>query len=140
MRLVVTQNITLDGVIEQSEPTGDWFGTASGDADTADLEAALSEMMAAEDAQFSGRDAFESMRLTCAQRRSGRAHPSNRGGHHLMSTNPPSASAAPLPPIVDDATWRRELDELRAREKAATRELDSIAAQRRRLPDRKSVV
>jgi predicted dithiol-disulfide oxidoreductase (DUF899 family) len=39
-----------------------------------------------------------------------------------------------LPPIVDAASWRRELDELRRREKAATRELDAIAAQRRRLP------
>ena len=39
-----------------------------------------------------------------------------------------------LPPVVDAATWRRELDELRVREKAATRELDAIAAQRRRLP------
>src|SRR6478672_5880908 len=38
------------------------------------------------------------------------------------------------PPIVDAATWRRQLDELRIREKAATRELDAIAAQRRRLP------
>lgn len=39
-----------------------------------------------------------------------------------------------LPPVVDPATWQRRLDELRAREKAATRELDAIAAQRRRLP------
>jgi len=39
-----------------------------------------------------------------------------------------------LPPIVDRPTWRRRLDELRAREKAATKELDAIAAERRRLP------
>ena len=39
-----------------------------------------------------------------------------------------------LPPIVDTETWRRELDALRVREKAATRELDAIAAQRHRLP------
>lgn len=39
-----------------------------------------------------------------------------------------------LPPVVDRSTWQRELDALRAREKAATRELDAIAAQRRRLP------
>ena len=38
-----------------------------------------------------------------------------------------------LPPIVDRQTWRAALDELRQREKAATRELDAIAAQRRRL-------
>ncbi|NVN52008.1 DUF899 family protein [Mycolicibacterium hippocampi] len=39
-----------------------------------------------------------------------------------------------LPPVADAQTWREELDKLREREKAATRELDSIAAQRRRLP------
>ncbi|TXK17078.1 DUF899 family protein [Homoserinibacter sp. GY 40078] len=39
-----------------------------------------------------------------------------------------------VPPIVDAESWRRELDALRIREKAATRELDAIAAQRRRLP------
>jgi predicted dithiol-disulfide oxidoreductase (DUF899 family) len=38
------------------------------------------------------------------------------------------------PPVVDQSTWRAALDDLRAREKAATRELDAIAAQRRRLP------
>ena len=39
-----------------------------------------------------------------------------------------------LPPVVDADTWQRELDALRIREKAATRELDAVAAQRRRLP------
>jgi len=39
-----------------------------------------------------------------------------------------------LPPVVDQQTWQAALDELRVREKAATRELDAIAAQRRRLP------
>jgi predicted dithiol-disulfide oxidoreductase (DUF899 family) len=38
------------------------------------------------------------------------------------------------PPVVDQQTWHRALDELRKREKAATKELDAIAAQRRRLP------
>jgi predicted dithiol-disulfide oxidoreductase (DUF899 family) len=39
-----------------------------------------------------------------------------------------------VPPIVDQATWEAALADLRAREKAATRELDAIAAARRRLP------
>ncbi|MET0297989.1 MAG: DUF899 family protein [Microbacterium sp.] len=43
-------------------------------------------------------------------------------------------TAAALPPVVSADQWRRELDALRVREKAATRELDAIAAQRRRLP------
>ncbi|MDS1115408.1 DUF899 family protein [Gordonia westfalica] len=39
-----------------------------------------------------------------------------------------------LPPLTDHDTWTAALAELRVREKAATRELDAIAAQRRRLP------
>lgn len=42
--------------------------------------------------------------------------------------------ATGMPPIVDQQEWRAALDELRRREKAATRELDAIAAARRRLP------
>ncbi|TPX02986.1 DUF899 domain-containing protein, partial [Schumannella luteola] len=40
----------------------------------------------------------------------------------------------PMPTVSDYDTWRAELDALRIREKAATHELDAIAAQRRRLP------
>jgi predicted dithiol-disulfide oxidoreductase (DUF899 family) len=39
-----------------------------------------------------------------------------------------------LPAVVDRATWQAELDTLRVREKAHTREGDAIAAARRRLP------
>lgn len=39
-----------------------------------------------------------------------------------------------LPPVVDADTWQQRLAALRVREKAATRELDAIAAERRRLP------
>ena len=39
-----------------------------------------------------------------------------------------------LPPVVDSGTWQCELDVLRTREKDTTRELDAVAAQRRRLP------
>ena len=38
------------------------------------------------------------------------------------------------PPIVDRETWQDQLDALRVREKAHTREGDAIAAARRRLP------
>lgn len=47
-----------------------------------------------------------------------------------MTHSLPSAT----PPVVDHDTWRAALADLRVREKAATRELDAIAAQRRRLP------
>ncbi|BBX16321.1 hypothetical protein CRI77_09280 [Mycolicibacterium duvalii] len=49
-------------------------------------------------------------------------------------TQPRTTEPTALPPVVDAATWRTALADLRAREKAATRELDAIAAQRRRLP------
>jgi predicted dithiol-disulfide oxidoreductase (DUF899 family) len=39
-----------------------------------------------------------------------------------------------IPPVVDRHSWDAALADLRAREKAATRELDAIAAARRRLP------
>jgi predicted dithiol-disulfide oxidoreductase (DUF899 family) len=39
-----------------------------------------------------------------------------------------------MPEIVDYQTWRAAVEQLRKREKAATRELDAIATQRRRLP------
>lgn len=51
----------------------------------------------------------------------------------LAGTNEDDRTAA-APPIVDRETWEAELDALRVREKAATRELDAIAAARRRLP------
>jgi predicted dithiol-disulfide oxidoreductase (DUF899 family) len=44
------------------------------------------------------------------------------------------AGAATLPPVADRATWQAQLDDLLVREKAHTREGDSIAAARRRLP------
>ncbi len=40
-----------------------------------------------------------------------------------------------MPPVVDRATFQGELDVLRVREKAHTREGDAIAAARRRLSD-----
>lgn len=43
-------------------------------------------------------------------------------------------TASALPPVVDRQAWQAALDDLRMREKAATRELNAIAAQRRRLP------
>ena len=61
MRLVITQNITLDGVIEQE--AGDWFAPAGEEeVDLSDLGEHLQEMMGQEDAQLYGRKTFESMR------------------------------------------------------------------------------
>ncbi len=39
-----------------------------------------------------------------------------------------------LPKIVDQAEWRKALDAIRVKEKAATRARDALAAERRRLP------
>ena len=58
--LVVTQNVTLDGVVEA---TGGWFGPAGGDgADRSDQEAALREQREAADTLLMGRVTFEQMR------------------------------------------------------------------------------
>ncbi len=53
-----------------------------------------------------------------------------------MSTQTADDGSQPVtvPPIVDQHSWEAALAELRTREKAATRELDAIAALRRRLP------
>src|SRR5258708_34919861 len=53
-----------------------------------------------------------------------------RDQHHFARGLDTSA----LPAVVDRATWQAELDTLRVREKAHTREGDAIAAARRRLP------
>ncbi|MFC4149873.1 DUF899 family protein [Micromonospora mangrovi] len=44
------------------------------------------------------------------------------------------AATPPAPRLTDRDTWQKQLDELRIREKAHTREGDAIAAARRRLP------
>ena len=49
-------------------------------------------------------------------------------------TAPGRQAGAPLPALVDRARWQAEVDALRLREKAHTREGDAIAAARRRLP------
>ena len=52
----------------------------------------------------------------------------------VLSSQGTSTRAPSLPAAVDRATFQAELDKLRAREKAHTREGDAIAAARRRLP------
>jgi len=47
---------------------------------------------------------------------------------------PTETGAWPLPRIVSQAQWQAELDRLREKEKAATRQRDALAAERRRLP------
>jgi dihydrofolate reductase len=58
--LIMTQNITLDGVVDAA---GDWFSPAGfGDVDQSDLIAALTEQREAADAFLTGRRTFEQMR------------------------------------------------------------------------------
>jgi predicted dithiol-disulfide oxidoreductase (DUF899 family) len=45
-----------------------------------------------------------------------------------------AAGTAAMPAVADRAAWQAQVDELRVREKAHTREGDAIAAARRRLP------
>jgi dihydrofolate reductase len=57
--LIVTENITLDGVIEATEG---WFDPAGGEDDVSDVEAALRKQREAADALLLGRATFEQMR------------------------------------------------------------------------------
>ncbi|WP_131742636.1 DUF899 family protein [Actinomadura roseirufa] len=61
-------------------------------------------------------------------------HETTRPGGSTVSAGEPRATAPGLPAAVDRAAFEAELDGLRAREKAHTREGDAIAAARRRLP------
>jgi predicted dithiol-disulfide oxidoreductase (DUF899 family) len=70
------------------------------------------------------RDEFGARRESSLQ-----SHPSDVSGGTVTEQ-----TATALPQVVDQGIWRAALDDLRRREKAATRELDAIAAQRRRLP------
>jgi dihydrofolate reductase len=57
--LVVTENITLDGVIDATEG---WFDPAGGEDDVSDVETALRKQREAADALLLGRVTFEQMR------------------------------------------------------------------------------
>lgn len=59
MRLVLTENITLDGVIEA---ISDWFSPAGDEPEMEDVGAAIRKMTAQEDALLLGRVTFEEFR------------------------------------------------------------------------------
>jgi dihydrofolate reductase len=63
--LIVTENITLDGVIDAA---GGWFGPAAGEEDMSDVEDALREQREAADALLLGRVTFEEFRGYWPQR------------------------------------------------------------------------
>lgn len=60
-KIIVTENMTLDGVIEA---TGDWFSPAGdeADVDNSDIEATVREHMEPQGALLLGRKTFESFR------------------------------------------------------------------------------
>jgi dihydrofolate reductase len=58
-KLIVTENITLDGVIDASEG---WFASTDADADRSDVVEAIREHREAADAFLVGRRTFEQMR------------------------------------------------------------------------------
>jgi len=59
VRIVVTENVTLDGDIDAA---GDWFQPSSPATDTSDQVAAIRQLMASEAAQLYGRLTFEAFR------------------------------------------------------------------------------
>jgi dihydrofolate reductase len=58
-KLVITENITADGVIDMA---GGWFDPLAGDTDQSDMAEATAEHSAAADALLVGRNTFESFR------------------------------------------------------------------------------
>ncbi len=58
-RLILTENITVDGVIDAS---GGWFDPASGATDVSDIEAEIARQRSGADAFLTGRVTFEAMR------------------------------------------------------------------------------
>ena len=75
-KLIVTENITVDGVIDAS---GGWFKPAEDGADTGDLVEVIGEQSAAADAFLVGRVTFVEMRS--AHRRGHRAQGAAGEGH-----------------------------------------------------------
>jgi dihydrofolate reductase len=59
MKLVLTENITLDGVVEA---VSDWFSPAGDESEMVDIQAKLQKMMEREDALLLGRVTFEEFR------------------------------------------------------------------------------
>jgi dihydrofolate reductase len=59
MKLVITENITLDGVVEA---VSDWFSPAGDEGDALDIQAEVQRMMARQDALLLGRVTFEEFR------------------------------------------------------------------------------
>jgi hypothetical protein len=55
MKVVTTENITLDGVVEA---VNDWFAPAGDERDMSDIRAELQKMMEREDALLLGRVTF----------------------------------------------------------------------------------
>src|ERR1700761_8680627 len=69
--------------------------------------------------------------MSCISSWSGKIRKGKRE-ESVMTDRRPATSARP--PVADRAAFQAEVDALRAREKAHTREGDAIAAARRRLP------
>lgn len=65
-RIVVTENVTLDGVVDGD---GGWFQPSSPDTDSSDQIAAIRELMAGESAQLYGRATFDTFRSFWPARR-----------------------------------------------------------------------
>jgi dihydrofolate reductase len=59
MKLVITENITLDGVVEAG---GDWFSPTDDESEMLDIQAELQKMMERQEALLLGRVTFEEFR------------------------------------------------------------------------------
>lgn len=98
MRLIVTQNITLDGVIEATEG---WFEPGDGD-DQSDILEVMRSDMDAEDAMLLGRQTFQDFRSYWPEQtddRTGITAKLNAVPKHVVSTS------------MDDPEWQNSVVE-----------------------------
>jgi dihydrofolate reductase len=109
-RIVVTENITVDGVIDAD---GGWFAPASGsDVDRSDQLAAVQEQMAASSGFLTGRVTFEQMRSFWprqADDRTGVGAHLDRVAKYVVSTtmtDPGWAGSTVLPGLAEVAQLR----------------------------------
>lgn len=110
MRLVVTQNITLDGVIDATEG---WFTPAEGE-DQSDVLELIQEWMPSESAMLLGRKTFEDFRSYWPLQtddRTGITDQLNRVEKYVVSSSlgdPGWENTTVLPDLVDEARALKE--------------------------------
>lgn len=114
--LIITENITLDGVIDAREG---WFAPAGGKTDLSDLEAALTRQREAADAVLFGRKTFEQMRSYWPKQ----TNDTTGISAYLNRTTKYVVSTTLRDPMWEHSTVLQSLDDVRALKAKAGRDI-----------------